>query len=274
MASSTWPERILRVADHIQAHLDDELEPVALAELAGFSLHHFHRVFRGMTGESVMGFIRRLRLERAASALRYEDRSVTELAFVSGYNSHEAFTRAFRSRFGVPPQEYRTRQRVVVDPVEFVIREDRSRVCYALRHVGPYETAHKAWQRLYAWAGSRGVLDREIGGFGLVYDDPEVTEAERLRYDACIEIPEADADPSLLGPEITIRRIPAGRYAVALHLGSYDDIGDTYVGMLGRRMPAHGLELATEPTVELYLNSPMDTAPDDLRTEICMRIDT
>ena len=120
----SWGARILTVVDHVQRHLDDEdLAPEQLAELAGFSLHHFHRVFRGLTGESVMGFVRRLRLERAAQRLSYEPTSVTEVAFDAGYNSHEAFTRAFRARFGVPPRDYRERHRIASADGPFELRD-------------------------------------------------------------------------------------------------------------------------------------------------------
>ncbi|MEL6185057.1 MAG: helix-turn-helix transcriptional regulator, partial [Myxococcota bacterium] len=100
--SRPWADRVLDVLDEIHARLDDDtLEPAQLADHAGFSRHHFHRVFRGMTGESVMGLVRRLRMERAAQRLRFGDAPVTDVALASGYGSHEAFTRAFRDRFGV-----------------------------------------------------------------------------------------------------------------------------------------------------------------------------
>ena len=106
-SSEQWVERILRVVDHIQANLDAELRPEELADIAGFSLHHFHRVFRGMLDESVMGFIRRLRLQRAAHQLEFGQAGITEVAFGAGYRSHEAFTRAFTAAFGKSPSRYR-----------------------------------------------------------------------------------------------------------------------------------------------------------------------
>ena len=143
-AAKNW-NRVAVVVDHVQRHLDDELDAGALAELSGFSRHHFHRVFRGATGESVMGFCRRLRLERAAQQLRYGDASVTEIAFDVGYGSHEAFTRAFRARFGVPPRTFRatTEPRTMPD-VPVTLRHEPARVALALRHVGPYEDCDAA----------------------------------------------------------------------------------------------------------------------------------
>jgi len=62
-----------------------------------------HRIFRGVVGETVAEHIRRLRLERAAQRLKSGERPVTEIAFEAGYEAHEAFTRAFRARFGASP---------------------------------------------------------------------------------------------------------------------------------------------------------------------------
>lgn len=271
--AAPWVERILLVADHIQAHLDEPLEPETLADIAGFSLHHFHRVFRGMTGESVMGFIRRLRLERAASRLKFGDEPVTSVAFDAGYGSHEAFTRAFRARFGMPPREYRDRERSATAAAElgFEMRDEAERACLALRHTGPYAECSQAWTRLYAAAGPTGVLAAMTGSLGLVYDDPEVTDADHLRYDACLVVP-ADVARRHAGGDLVARVVPAGRYAVARYRGPYDDIDDTYLALLGRWMPLRGLELARDPVVEVYVNSPIDTAPADLLTDVCVRI--
>ena len=67
---------------------------------------------------------------------------------------------------------------------------------------------------------------------------------------------------------LTLRRIPAGRYAVAHYVGPYEEIEDTYIALLGRWLPRRGYELASDPVVEHYLNSPMDTPPEKLRTEV------
>ena len=102
-----YQERILRVLVHIQTHLDHFLDLEALASLAHFSPCHFHRVFRGMVGEPVMEHVRRLRLERAAHLLKTTAGPITQIAFDSGYETHEAFTRAFRAMFEASPTEFR-----------------------------------------------------------------------------------------------------------------------------------------------------------------------
>ncbi|PIE19237.1 MAG: AraC family transcriptional regulator [Proteobacteria bacterium] len=268
---SSWGARILRVVDHIQEHALDELEPEALAKIAGMSLHHFHRVFRGLVGESVMGFVRRLRLERAAQRLRFDDTPVTEVAFDAGYGSHEAFTRAFRARFGESPSAYRRHSRTEIEPPEVVFRELPEQVAVAVRHVGCYDQCGAAWATLRTRREASPRPWVPITSLGLCYDDPEITATARLRYDACEVIDPRDLPEPL--PEDCARRvIPGGRYAIATHRGPLETLFETYLGLIGRYLPFSNLELANEPVVEFYLKDPKHTAPADLVTEVCVRV--
>src|SRR5262245_3493728 len=90
-----YQRRILAARALLEEHLDEAIDPAALASAASFSLHHFHRIFKALLGESVMEHVRRLRLERAARKLRAGDARILDLALEAGYESHEAFTRAF-----------------------------------------------------------------------------------------------------------------------------------------------------------------------------------
>ncbi len=270
-SQAAWVDRVAAAVDHIQSHLDEELAPEELAALAGFSLHHFHRVFRGITGESVMGFVRRLRLERAAQQLRFGRDPVTRVAFEAGYGSHEAFTRAFRARFGQAPSEYR-RERPAAAAIDAEVREEPMRHVLALRHVGPYETCGAAWGQMAGFAAQRRIPLDDIG-LGLAYDDPEVTAADRLRYDACIPMTSRAIDAlGELPPGYTRRTVPGGTYAVALHHGSFDSILDTYVALLGSWLPRRGVELADEPVIERYLRAPGEVPPEDQLTEVLVRL--
>ncbi|HVT11264.1 MAG TPA: helix-turn-helix domain-containing protein [Fimbriimonadaceae bacterium] len=98
---------ISRVLAYVQKHLDEELTPHRLANVACFSQHHFHRIFRAVVGESVMDHVRRLRLERAAYRLKTSQESVGRIALDAGYGAQEAFTRMFQACFGLAPRAYR-----------------------------------------------------------------------------------------------------------------------------------------------------------------------
>src|SRR5579872_2798166 len=103
MRTGTRLEHELRIEEtvrYIVDHLDETIDLRDLADRACLSRFHFHRVFQTLLGETVGDLVRRLRLKRAAMRLRITEVPITELAFESGYATHEAFIRAFRAAFG------------------------------------------------------------------------------------------------------------------------------------------------------------------------------
>lgn len=100
-------ECIQEVMQYIRAHINEPLNRELLAEVAGFSVPHFHRVFRAQVGESAISYVRRLRLERAARKLRMGAVDITEVALAAGYDTHAAFGKAFKQQFGLSPGEFR-----------------------------------------------------------------------------------------------------------------------------------------------------------------------
>lgn len=289
-----YEERILAVLVHIQGNLDGELDLDALASMANFSPFHFHRVFRGMVGEPVRAHVRRLRLERAAMQMKHGQESVTEAALAAGYETPEAFSRAFRARFGVSPRDYRASHLKAapsgvhyspegrVDsftPVEAkesmeVEVEDLGAMRLAfVRHLGPYDQVGRAWQRIYGWAGPKGLLGAKTLAFGICHDDPDVTPPERLRYDAAVTLSEASAGFEGEG-EIGVQRVEGARYAKTTHVGSYARLGEVYASLLGQWMPAQDLRpMPGRPSLERYRNNPMMTPEHELRTDIYMPVD-
>jgi AraC family transcriptional regulator, alkane utilization regulator len=84
-----------------------------LASKAAMSRSAFAGRFRELIGEPPMHYVRRRRLARAAEYLRANDRSIAEIARLSGYESAVSLTKAFEREFGVPPGRYRELQRSV-----------------------------------------------------------------------------------------------------------------------------------------------------------------
>ena len=288
-----YARRVQRVLTHIQKHLDEPLRLDDLAAIAAFSPFHFHRVFRGMVGETLQQHVKRLRLERAASQLRSSAIDVTTIAFDAGYQTLESFSRAFSRAFACGPSRFRELASPSLrleapsavhfgdgDGLRFapIQLEDRPmqveiktiapmRAVYA-RHTGPYDAVGQTWERLTDWAGAEMLFGPETKLFGACHDDPEVTAPENLRYDACISVAEDVKVPDGLGA----MTFGGGRWAVTLHEGPYNKLGETYAALFGRWFPANSFEPAPPPCLEFYLNDPDSTEPEDLLTEVCVRI--
>src|SRR5512138_1552105 len=100
-------ECIEGVKRYIRSHIHEPLDRETLASIAGFSIPHFHRVFTAHMGESAASYVRRLRMMRAGHKLRMGAVDITEVALAAGYDSHAAFSKAFKQQFGLSPSEFR-----------------------------------------------------------------------------------------------------------------------------------------------------------------------
>ncbi|MDH4202570.1 MAG: AraC family transcriptional regulator [Phycisphaerae bacterium] len=278
---ATYQERILKVLLHIQNNFYKPLSLEELASIACFSPYHFHRIFRGMVGETLAEHVRRLRLERAAQLLGQTRRSITDLAFEAGYETVESFTRAFKARFGMAPSAYKKAnglQAVSKLPdlgqkgeltMDVQIKEIPPRRMIFVRHIGPYHECGKAWEKLCLWAGPKGLLRPGVEFIGRCHDDPDITPAEKIRYDACITV---DSDIETEG-EIGIQTVGGGLYAMTTHYGSYAKLNETYAKSCGQWAPANHYEIRSLPSLEIYLNSPEDTPEDELLTDVYIPIE-
>ena len=96
-----------RILDYIEEHLEEKLTNAQLADIAGYSEYHFLQLFKAHTGETVMEYICRRRLFRAMDEIVAGGR-IIDVAFRYGFESHSAFSRAFKREFGCSPSLLRT----------------------------------------------------------------------------------------------------------------------------------------------------------------------
>lgn len=290
---------VQRAAEQVIADLDRALDLQALARGAALSPFHFHRVFRGMLGETPLELHRRLRMERAAWSLLHEDIPVTAIAFAAGYETHESFTRAYRLHYDCSPSEFRqsrepdgptgTRpfqvelaarsgihfrsQRSEAPIIHFIqgeqimevsIKEMQELRVATIPHVGPYNRISEAFARLGELAGAANLFGPEAAMLAIYHDDPETTPASELRSDAAIAIsPHAKVPPGL-GEQ----RLPAGRYACTTHVGPYEQLGDVWARFMGEWLPRSGQRMSDGVSYEIYRNTPGSVPKEKLETEL------
>ena len=94
----------------LEQRLNTNLKPEEIAEAFYISPRQFYRDFYSFTGHSVHEYLRKRRLSKALSALRYTDRTPTDIALDCGYSSHSAMCAAIKNILGVTPLAYRTMQ--------------------------------------------------------------------------------------------------------------------------------------------------------------------
>jgi AraC family transcriptional regulator len=289
---ATWNDyrgRILRVLTHIHEHLDDALDLETLAQLACFSSFHFHRIFAAMTGETIADHVRRLRLERAAMELRAGGRQVIQVALDAGYEAHEAFTRAFKAAYGISPAQFRratgpvaicpapsgvhyrpgipltsfNTNHITTKAMKVITRKIKPMRVACLRHVGPYENVKQTWVDLTAQLSADKQIRKSSWFIGIGHDNPSVTPASELRYDACITVAK-DYAPN---KPVEVQTIAGGDYAVAKNC-PVRKIKDAFKFLYGQWLARSSRELRPLPAFLVFADARDPIAPEKWRVHI------
>ena len=137
-------------------------------------------------------------------------------------------------------------------------------------HIGPYMQIGKAFDALFGWLAKHNLLASEMRMIGVYYDDPGVIDENALRSKAAVLLPERVLASVTTTPPVSIAHVKGGEYAMLRHQWPYSDMRAAYEWLYGTWLVQSGREAADAPVFEEYLNSPKDTAPADLVTEICL----
>ncbi len=119
-----------------------------------------------------------------------------------------------------------------------------------VRHHGGYNEKgiHRAYEKLFKWAGPRGLVGPDTRVLGLSLDNPDVTPAGKCRYDAGITVP-SDAEAK---GEVGIRELEGGRHAVIRYQGTKEGISSFYDDVYGKWLPESGFQPADRHSYEIY----------------------
>ncbi|GMG83325.1 AraC family transcriptional regulator [Paralimibaculum aggregatum] len=239
--------------------------PLTLADIArdaGVSRHHLARSFQRATGRPVMGYLRGRRLAEAARMVAGGSARLIEVALENGYGSHEAFTRAFRQEFGVPPEAVRAarstaslsmQERIAMpnDTAPTNLPEPR------MVEAGPI---HLAGLEGRYTAATRATIPALWQRFGEVVDEiPGRSGAEvyglcrdfdgegGFGYMAAVAV----TDPGAVPPDFATARLATARYAVFEHRGQVTEIHRSFRAIFGTWLPRSGFA-AAGPEFERY----------------------
>jgi AraC family transcriptional regulator len=247
---------------YIETHFASDVSLDDVSKQGGVSRFHMTRAFATATGWSVMRYTRGRRLTEAARSLANGASDILSVALEAGYNSHEAFTRAFREQFGMTPDSVRAQRHLKnVDLVEAISMdqtilekldapryENAKSFCVAgiaERCTGETSAGIPAqWQRFQPYIGN---IPGQIGGvaFGVIYNTDDEGNVDYL---CGVEV----ADFSKVPPELSHVRIPENRYVVFSHRDHVSTIRRTFTTIWSKWFPDSGHEPADAPFFERY----------------------
>ena len=272
-------------------HRDSRHSLAELARASGTSVSTFQRAFSRLVGESPKQYTRRLQLESAALDLITSLRSVLDIALDAGFESHEGFTRAFASHFGMPPTELRVHHAHLATDATNAALIHQLGPCIGLfrTHLTQEPTMNYDITRqpvpetvfLYkrgrcSHADIATTLGPILGAVfqfavtsGLELRSPPTTlyvewGPGMVTIHAGLAIATA---PSQLPDGMLVETLPACEAAVAIHTGSYDGLADAHAA-IDQFLDDQRLSKAG-PAREVYLTDPGEVPdPAQWKTQV------
>lgn len=285
-----YRNRINTVVEHIDANLGQALTLDDLADVSGISKFHLHRLFHSFIGEPLAGFIRRQRLARGYRLNSEKRLGKTEVKGL-GYRSLSSFIRAFRNLFGATPgtlagnhgptltaklsQTAESRQVVVLpDRMEAIppaLIFGSLQRGYSNR--GFEQTARRAFSTALKTASQLNISSSLGVGIGLVFDDPDFTDPDRMEFFGGFEL--ASPTPSIDPEPCELRQLSPGPAAIFVHHGSYRYLWQTWNAAYRNWLPQSGYQLRDAPAMERYLKDPRTAKSEhELITEIVIPLES
>jgi AraC family transcriptional regulator len=284
----SYYERVQNAVNYIESNLYEPLDLLEVAQTAGCSLFHFHRIFQATAGYSLKEYIRKRRLAEAAKELRDTNKGILDIAFDFGYESQEAFTRAFQKETGRNPGEFRKtrasfmsfhainfkttkliREKNKIKP-EIIEKEDFIVIGPAIRinneNFGGFKRIPKFWKdcnekNIYQYIPNRK-NNNFCYGICMDFKGNEFTYMIGIEANSLEQIPE-----DMIG-----RKIPKAKYAVFTARGPCtQSIQDLTHYIFSDWIFNSGYTLTDAPELELYDDRFNDS--DESETDIYMPIE-
>ncbi|MFV0420344.1 MAG: GyrI-like domain-containing protein [Dysgonomonas sp.] len=306
LSKQEYTARINRVMDYIGQNLDKPIDLSVMADIALFSPYHFHRIFTFIVGETPNNFLSRIKLERAAALLQDRPKeSISEIAFQCGFGNVSSFSRAFKSYFGMSAKEFRLQDKAIFvkdgiryskncKPISNIGKNKQqinSQFCSVefnkiiimdtkieikqmpelnliyCRHMGAFNKIGQAYEKLFKWAGARGLITPETKTVTVYHDDPAITTVDKVRQDASIIV---EGNVKVEG-EIGKSIVPGGKYAVGhfeIKETEFEEAWNTMCSWLTES----GYQPGDGSTYELYHNHYSEDVEFRFIVDICIPV--
>ena len=257
--------RMQRVLDHIDQHLDDDLDLDALSSVAAYSKYHFHRQFTATFGLSVHRYVQLARMKRASHRLAHMDaQSVTDIAMDAGYDAPDAFARAFRQRFGQSPSSFRKSpdwapwlaafgpldnarsklMQITYEPADVTIRNVPPTPVAIMEHRGDRAGLPDTIQRFIAWRKAAGLSPETSPTFNVFRSERIPANPADYSMDLCVG---TDQPIDAHDRQMKAGVIPGGRCAVLRVAHNTNNLEPAALYLYRDWLPASGEEARDFP---------------------------
>lgn len=266
----SYLQQIQRGVDLVESRLGEDFDLREVSKAAGLSHAHFQRIFKALTAETLGTYVRARRMAGALELLLTTDRRILDIAVRAGFESQEAFARAFKRAFGMTPTAYRrlghgnlflkklrldetylehVRASISREPEVLERRRTPSlglRTTFFGRGSEKNNLADKLPPLWHTFLARAGELTTSAPFYGVVR--PDLEDPQRLEYFAVA--PVAPDHPRVDG--LVAFEIPAGRYAVFEHRGPAARLDQTVDYIYGSWLPRASHRHGWGPDLELY----------------------
>ncbi|MBP1918006.1 AraC family transcriptional regulator [Youngiibacter multivorans] len=270
---------------YLEENLAGTIDFERMARIAGCSEYHFRRMFSFLSETSLGEYIRKRRLTMAASMLRTSEVKIIDIAVELGYESPDAFSRAFQNMHGVTPTQARrgdmplkafsamTFQLKIQGGTEMdyriVEKEDFNIIGIKKRIPLVYEGVNRGMDSMWASLTMEDIMelkrlsDVEPKGIVLASANFSDDRAEGSELDQYIGV----AATNTSADKWTVLPVKASTWAVFTAIGDFPSaLQEVWGKIYAEWFPGSGYEVSEGP--EILWNESPDTSRKDYRSEI------
>lgn len=281
-----WIENMNNALEYIESNIENSIKSDDIAKIAYSSKFHFMRTFNMLTGMTLGEYIRQRRLSLAAKDIISSNKKIIDIAYKYGYETPEAFTKAFKRLHNTSPSEARRRGKNLkaIPPISFqitvkgekkmdykIVKKENFKIVGISRRVTTknhenFEKIPQFWDEI----SRNGILKNiqknasELGILGVCHDYDK--EQEEFNYMIAIE---GEQIKGLDNYEVV--DVPSCNWAIFESIGPMPDaIQNVWHKIFAEWFPATKYEHAEAPEFEVYL--PGNPNAEDYKCEIWIPI--
>ncbi|SEC43078.1 transcriptional regulator, AraC family [Tenacibaculum sp. MAR_2009_124] len=254
--------RLQQVVSYLRTSYNLKISIQELENLSNFSYRNLQRVFKGYYGETIGAYVTRIKLENGAKKLLFTSEEIKIIAEEIGYADVQTFSKSFKKHFGISPAVYRSkkenlfRNNKIIEKQTMPFFEEKITVLPKMELVyttfkGDYYSIKidTLWNDFLNEVEALAIDTNNVEYFGIIWDEPIISEAIHYNYDACIRFHSIN----ISNQKFRVKTLKEQKYAVFTHVGPYQRIDKTYDKIFSRWLFTTDKEVSEAPFIEKYI---------------------